>query len=287
MHNTEEGVTSESPTEQADTTTDAAESPPSAPTGRENFLADGLAKAKEGDAKPVDAKTGKADGQKAKPADEKKADGAEVPGDKKEDDEKPWPAKAAKARLGKEVAKRKQAEEKLHDTQGEVQRLHAALKLQSEELERYRQSLESGSKYDPKDEQLRAYELSQKAQQEAQRIAHEQQAALQKQVQEMQVVELREQLAEEIEGALGQFGKLVHRHELIEAMQADPNVSAEAAAKAIFDGKLAAARPHLLKQPPATPRTMRATAGGNTRRDYSLDSEGLLSRFMELASENR
>jgi hypothetical protein len=287
MHNTDQGALSDSPTEQDTTATDEASPPVEAASegAPEAPLVEQMAKAAKGEPKTADAKADKGNGKQTKPdaKAEKKVDGAEVPGEQKEDDEKPWPAKAAKARLGKEVAKRKQAEEKLHETRGEVARLQAAMKLAQEELEHYRAQVQM----DPRDEQLRSYQLSQKAQQEAQRIAQEQHAAMQEQLQEMQVAELREQLAEEIDGALSQYGKLVHRIELVEAMKADPNVTAEAAAKAIFDAKIQAARPHFMRQPPPTPRTVRAGAAGNTRREYPLNADGMLQRAMELAAENR
>ena len=228
--------------------------------------------AKKIEAKPKDKAV---PGKGEKKADAVDTSDAKAADEAAEDEGPPVPQKAFKARLGKEVAKRREAETKLGSLQLETAKLRAALELSAEQITRYRGALENNEPFDERAESLHERELSLRAHEMASKINQEQTQHQERYRQEAQLSVMREQLSGEVEAALAAH-PLLSRGDLIAAAQAAPMRSIAETASSLQAYRLEAAKKLLATAQPDSPRTVRARVGGNTARKYDLNAKGMM-----------
>lgn len=153
-------------------------------------------------AKTTEAETGDADGADLqKNAEDNQPDVAEgvKDGDKDKDSDKTEPDSvpmaAFKARIGKLNGRIKELSEQVASKDLEVKRRDAAIDLLREEVIRLQKAAEAGTKLDPRDEQIRAYEFEKRVSALQQKLLEEHQTALAEQAEAIRVEELRSHVA--------------------------------------------------------------------------------------------
>lgn len=218
------------------------------------------------------------DGKTAKTADgEKKAGDAKAQGEKADDkkakgeDTKTVPVSVVQ----KEREKRKALQTKLDDADVDARRKQATIDILTEELKREREARVKGAAVDPKDEQIRRFELGKRAEDIERQIADETKAAREEFEHEEAVADLTAQLDSEIKEAVGDES-VVGYSEIVAALGKPEN--ANKSPKQIADEKIAVRletlKKQIVKQRPAFPSTAKPKAGGHhgVRVEPTLDS---------------
>ena len=234
-----------------------------------------------------DGKTAKPDAAKEKAGDAKaqgeKADEKKAKGD----EEKTVPLSALKSRVAEEKQKRVKLQEKHDALDIEHKKLKAAFDIVTDELKREREARLSGAKIDPKDDQLRRFELQQKAEGLEKQIADEAVKAREQAQHDDEVAELREQLKAEIAEAVGDES-VISKAELIAALQ-DPR-NTERSVKEIADEKIAirteAFKKRLVKEQPNFPTTARQRAQGHHGLRLEPTLESMDERLAQLKAQH-
>jgi hypothetical protein len=238
----------------------ASDSEPQDLRGKLDSRLDEIEKAKS---KPADG----AKDAKSPDGDKKKADDAKAQGDKadkaKGDDEKTVPLSALKSRVAEEKAKRVKVQEKLDASEVDKRRMQATIDLLGEELKREREARVNGVKPDPKDDQLRRFELEKRAGEAEQRILDEAKQASEAAAHEAEVEDLAKDLDREIREAVGDES-IVSYAEIVADLRKPQN--ADLSPTQIAEHKkairLEALKKQLVKERPNTPNTLRTKNNG-------------------------
>lgn len=226
------------------------------------------------------AKPGDKPGEKTA-GDEKKAD--EV--GKAAEDGKTVPLKALQAERQKFADTKRKLGEQVQAKDYEIARLRKALDIAGTELNRRAEAHAKGVTFDPKDEQIRHYELAQRARQESEALQTQFTQALEKARYTDRLDAMKDQLSSEIGEAVAAH-QLVSQEQLISAMKRDTRPAREIAAE--IEGRiLDAARGRLAKPRPPSPTTVRSKSSGNQAARQEVSKAGMLARFAELENLNR
>lgn len=218
----------------------------------------------------TDASTGAVSDDGTKPADDKQQDGK-----KKADDV--VPLAAFKKRIGEISEARDAAREEASQARHEAKRYAEAVRLLQEDNERLRAQRESGAAYDPRDEEIAALRLAEKAKQTAASLDDE----FRKQVDEMKTAiareaereQLRAKLSNQIDEATKRYS-LAERNAVAQLMTERRDITASEAAKLIHERELKRleARGFVPRQQstPAAPAPVGARAPGTGSSDTGL-----------------
>lgn len=218
--------------------------------------------------------------QKAKP------DGAptvdEAKADKGEPDAVPrkvFLERIARAEEGKNALK-----EQLHAERLQLAKAQEAVKLMHAEMQRYERAAQSGERLDPRDTQLRQYELERAARESLERIQQTHSQQIQQETEGAQLSSLKESLQSDIGAAL-QKHPLLHdlelKSELQRVWQQNPNATIEQVAAALHERKLSQYAQLRPATPPAAPTTARSTPSGSGHK-LSNDAKGIKAYLSSL-----
>lgn len=215
----------------------------------------------------TDASTGAAGDDEAKPADDKQQDA-------KADEKR---TSKFKARIDAANSARDAAREEASQARHEAKRYAEAVRLLQEDNERLRAQRESGAAYDPRDEEIAALRLAEKAKQTAASLDDE----FRKQVDEMKTTiareaareQLRAKLSTQIDDATERYS-LAERNAVAQLMTERRDITASEAAKLIHERELKRleARGFVPRQQstPAAPAPVGARAPGTGSSDTGL-----------------
>lgn len=199
--------------------------------------------------------------QEAKPDGKGVADAAK--GEKEEPDV--VPRKAMLERIARAEQGKTELKSQLQSKDLELRKREVAIKLLQGELQRLEQANQSGQPLDPRDGQLRQYELERSAQSELQRIQGEHSQAIQQETEAAQLSSIKESLQNDLGSAL-QKHPLLHDLELKAELQRvwrqNPNASIDQVAAELNDRKVAQYRQLNPSTPPAAPASARALPSG-------------------------
>lgn len=170
------------------------------------------------------------------------ADGSTDPEGKEKPDEQATPQQrsipeaAFKARLGQVQSKLTAEREGHASARLELEKAKAAIEILQASEQRYRQMLEEGRAFDPRDEELAARDFGDRAKSRSEELVREHEAALreaeQRVLEESKREQWKEKLSNQLDSALPRY-QLASRRTVIEALKANPRLSVEEAAKTV------------------------------------------------------
>lgn len=225
--------------------------------------------------------------------DKKKAGDVAAPDGKAKDAKAPEakseetiPLTAFKARLGKETEKRKALQDKLDESDLEQKRLRAKFDIAVEELKREREARAKGTALDPKDEQLRDYDIEKRAREAAAKIDREIEDAKRARASNEGQAEFNDQFRADFDRVLSAH-PVLSKADLIAELRKPANVSRQVADVARERAAiiLENAKKHLAKERPASPDTVKAKAGGSHSAPRTPDLKSMRKRFSEVVSQ--
>ena len=180
------------------------------------------------------------------------------------DEPKSIPFAAFQKRLGREQAKAREAQEQLQTERLAVRKAEKAVELIHGEYERLKQALAAGHAFDPRDEQLREYELGNIVREEAAKLLSKHQEELQQQSAQVEKQRYQSELRAEMQTALDAHPLLMFA-ELKKAMQTAQSLDATAVAAALQQKKLVVAdKLRGTRATPAAPRSAKGASPGTT-----------------------
>jgi hypothetical protein len=191
------------------------------------------------------------------------------------------PLKAFKARIGEMNDKVRLRTEERDAATTRESNTAAALKLLAEEFESYKASVKAGKIPDERDEQLRQFQLEQRARDEHQRIARERGEQKTKAGEEERKASIKARVDKAV-------GDACSKHDLVEparlklelatVWKTNPRASVEAVAAKLQEDLVQKVKTRLVPPTPPAPTTVQASANGSAVR-FADNAKGMSERL--------